>query len=149
MKLSRRKALIAARTGIAGLAGASLIAAAHTGDEPSTTEARKPNSPNQKRTVSDKKKRHDKARHKKGPRHRGHRSHNNRRNKKKRKSQNTGIPLETGSVIPEGLITEEGGRLSAHVLLPFEDFTSEAALADAVAEAEKLNLFILPKGAGE
>ena len=140
--LTRRKALIAARTGLAGLGGASLLAALNTGEEHANTEAKKRNKQNRKGSAKKKKKkRRERSRRKKDQRRKRRSQHDGHGNDR---GKGEGIQLETGSVISESLITKTAGRLSAHMLLPFEEFPSEEKLAEAVAEGEELNLFILP-----
>ncbi len=175
MKATRRGILILGRTGLLGLAGTAFVVASQTGGDVLTGEAKKgkqstgrsgrngkqgsksgngqkgkkgsnnggaQNAKQKSNTNKGQKKQQGqkKQRSNKNPsRHHGN------KNRGKNKGSQQGIVLETGSLLPESLITEEAGKFSAHMLLPFEEFSSEAKLADAVAEAETLNLFILPE----
>jgi hypothetical protein len=144
MSVSRRRLLVAGRTGLLGLAGVTFVAAGRAATDSLSSDAKPRGGKKQKG-----KKPGQKHQHAKGPRHhrRKKNGHNRKQNGQKKKKQRNGkdIHLRTGSVLPESLISDEGGRLSVHMLLPFETFSSEAQLADAVAEAEEMNLFILPQ----
>lgn len=137
MKATRRGILIFGRTGLFGLAGTAFLVASHSGDDVLTGEAKKQKGKHSNNSKGHKKKRSNKTL----PRHHG------KTRRGKHKGNQKGVRLETGSLLPETLIAEEAGKFSSHMLLPFEEFSSEAKLAAAVAEAEKLNLFILPEAA--
>lgn len=117
MHVTRRRLLIAGRTGLLGLSGIAFAAAARTLSNTSTSEAKRQRGKNKKDHL-----------------HQG-----------TKKGNGKDIRLRTGSVLSESYISEEHGRLAVHMLLPFEDFSSEEQLAAAVAEAEELGLFILPE----
>jgi hypothetical protein len=134
ISITRRRLVTVGRTGLLGLAGVAFVGAAHTGTIPLIGEANQPKGKNGKG-----KQRHQSHRQKNGPRH-----HQQKHKGKKGKGHKGDIPLSTGSVLPASLVSEEGGEFSAHMLLPFETFPSEEKLAEAVAKAEELNLFILP-----
>jgi hypothetical protein len=143
LKATRRGILIVGRTGLLGLAGATFLAASHLGDDASVGEAKKhkqqgnhqSNGKDQKNTAGNEQHSDKKP----------HRHDDNKKGSGGNKGKQKGVRLATGSLLPEKLISEEAGEFSAHMLLPFDTFSSEAELAKAVAEAEKLNLFILPE----
>ena len=142
MKATRRGILIFGRTGLLGLAGAAFLVASHSGDNASISEAKKQkqqgnrqsNGKTETKTAGNKQQSNGKRL----------RHHGNKKGSERNQRRQKGVRLESGSLLPAKLISEEAGEFSAHMLLPFETFASEAALAEAVAEAEKLNLFILP-----
>ena len=139
MKATRRGILIVGRIGLVGLAGTAFVAAAHTGGEVLIGEAKKQKGNPSQNAKGGKKQRGKK----KPPRHHG------KKNQSKQHGKPKGVRLESGSLLPNSLIDQEAGKFSAHMLLPFEEFFSEAKLAEAVAEAESLNLFILPEAAAQ
>jgi hypothetical protein len=143
LKSTRRGILIVGRTGLLGLAGATFLAASHMGDDASVGEAKK--QMQQGNHQSNGKDQETTAGNKQHSNKKPHRRHGNKKGSGRKQGKQKGVRLPTGSLLPEKLISEEAGVFSAHMLLPFETFSSEAALADAVAEAEKLNLFILPE----
>ncbi len=143
MTATRRGILLVGRTGLLGLAGATFLAASHLADEASVGEAKKqPPQGNQPSTGKDQT---NTASNKQHSNKKRHRHADNQKDSRRNRGKQKGVRLATGSLLPEQLISEEAGEFSAHMLLPFESFSSEAELADAVAEAEKLNLFILPE----
>jgi hypothetical protein len=143
LKSTRRGILIVGRTGLLGLAGATFLVALHSGDDASIGRAQdqKRQESNQSNGKDQKNRASNRQRSNKKPGS----HHGNKKGSGRNQGKQKGVRLETGSLLPAKLISEEAGEFSAHMLLPFETFSSEAELAEAVTEAEKLNLFILPE----
>ena len=142
MKATRRGILIVGRTGLLGLAGATFLVASHSGDSASIgkVENQKQQGNDQSNGKDQKKTERNKQQENNVP----HRHRGNTKGSGKNQGTQQGIRLATGSLLPAKLISEEAGEFSAHMLLPFEKYSSEAELAEAIAAAEKLSLFILP-----
>lgn len=143
LKATRRGILIVGRTGLLGLVGASFLVASYVGDDAPVGKAKKQkqqgnpqsNGQDQKNRSSNRQQSNKKSVS----------DHGNKKDSGRNQEKQKGVRLETGSLLPAKLISEEAGEFSAHMLLPFETYSSEAELAEAVAAAEKLNLFILPQ----
>src|SRR4051794_11684990 len=132
-RMTRRRLMAAVRSALVGLCGVTFVAAARTSTQPLTGEATQRKQPHA---------RQGHASHTGNKRQRKHQGQSKRNNGKTRRGD---IQLSTGSVLPQSLVEAEGAQFSSHMLLPFESFPTEAKLGQAVAAAEKLNLFVLPK----
>ena len=137
ISMTRRRLLIAGRVGLLGLSGTAFVAAARSSTSPLVSEATQKKGKNRKGKQHHQSHQKPKGRQKKGNKQNGQQGN--------QPADTSGdIQLSTGSILPASLIAEEGGQYSAHLLLPFQTFSSSAELADAVAEAEAMQLFVLP-----